>query len=187
MNPIDRVTMVRTRTRAAVAAGVAGSLLAALAPAAPAGADTVTGTVRKVIQASNFNPAAPSPSGIAWMPSPTGSGGNLVMVDSEVDEMGIYKGSNIWMFSTGGTVSQTGVTTRYSKEPTGVAYDPVTRTMYVSDDDKKSITYFTGAATGSSALPTTPRAATAPRVPGTPTRRGWPSTRPPATCTWPAV
>jgi hypothetical protein len=140
--------MVRTRTRAAVAAGVAGSLMAALAPAAPAGADSVTGTVKMIIQASKFNPAAPSPSGIAWMPSPTGSGGNLVMVDSEVDEMGIYKGSNMWMFSTGGPVSQTGVTTRYSREPTGVAYDPVTRTMYVSDDDKRTITSFTAGSDG---------------------------------------
>jgi hypothetical protein len=122
--------------------------MAALAPAAPAGADTVTGTVKKIIQASNFNPASPSPSGIAWMPSPTGSSGNLVMVDSEVDEMGIYKGSNMWLFSTGGSVSQTGVTTRYSREPTGVAYDPVARTMYVSDDDKKTITSFTAGSDG---------------------------------------
>jgi hypothetical protein len=131
---------MRTKTRAVLAACAASGLLTALAPLTPAGADTVKATLVKTIKTSSFNPAAPDPAGIAWMPSPSGSGGNLVIVDSEVDEMSIYKGVNMWMFSTGGSVSQTGNTRAYSKEPTGVAYDPVERTLYVSDDDTKKIT-----------------------------------------------
>ena len=63
------------------------------------------------------------------------------MVDSEVDETtgAGYHGVNLWQTTRGGGVTGTGTTVAYSKEPTGLGYDPGTNTLFISDDGKKRI------------------------------------------------
>ena len=61
----------------------------------------------------------------------------LLVSDSEVDEMPIYQGVNMWQISRPGTtLFDTGNTREYSREPSGVGYDPVGKRVFVSDDDK---------------------------------------------------
>ena len=62
----------------------------------------------------------------------------LLVVDSEVNEMPLYQGVNMWQISRAGTAQfDTGTTLGFSKEPTGVAYDPVGKRVFISDDDKE--------------------------------------------------
>lgn len=63
------------------------------------------------------------------------------MVDSEVDETtgAGYHGVNLWQATRGGEVTGTGTTVAYSREPTGLGYDPGTNTLFISDDGKKRI------------------------------------------------
>ena len=79
---------------------------------------------------------SPDPAGIAWDPST----GRLIISDSEVDEMPLYAGVNLYTSTLSGEqVAGGGTTLPWSKEPTGVAYRPGTDTLFVSDDDQDRI------------------------------------------------
>src|SRR4029450_8865626 len=45
----------------------------------------------------------------------------------------------VWMSSRTGSVTDTGVTTRFSNEPTGVAYNPANGHLFVTDDDRNIV------------------------------------------------
>ena len=122
---------MRITSRAAAAACAAGTLVGLLAPLVPAGADTVEATVVQSILTSKYNPPSPDPAGITFIPA----SGRLLIVDSEVEEMGIYRGVDLWETNLSGSVTRTGDVTRISREPTGVAFDPSSSTLYVSDDN----------------------------------------------------
>ena len=99
--------------------------------AAPAPTES-TGTLVRTSLLSELNPAAPDPSGIVYMSDSK----RLLVDDSEVDEMGIYAGVNMWQFSRDrATLYDTGTSLKFSKEPTGIGYDPARKRVFVSDDD----------------------------------------------------
>jgi PKD repeat protein len=102
-----------------------------LAPPAVAAAPTTSATLVRSTATSQWNPPAPDTSGVAYLPAAD----RLVVVDSEVDEMTIFRNVNLWMSSRTGSVTDTGVTTRFSNEPTGVAYNPANGHLFVTDDD----------------------------------------------------
>jgi hypothetical protein len=56
------------------------------------------------------------------------------MSDSEVNEMSIYQGRNMFELTPSGSLFRTWDTTDYSREPTGVAHDPSNGYVYLSDD-----------------------------------------------------
>jgi DNA-binding beta-propeller fold protein YncE len=88
------------------------------------------GTVVQTIDTSLWSPPSPDPAGIAYRPDT----GELITCDSEVEEMAIFAGVNLWTHSVGGTVSSTASTTGYSNEPTGIAWDPAGGRVWISDD-----------------------------------------------------
>lgn len=91
----------------------------------------------KSIRTSAFGPPAPDPAGIVYVPAAD----RFIVSDSEVDEMTIYQGANLFSAAPGSVQgSGTGTTTAFSKEPSGLGYDPATATLYVSDDDGDRIT-----------------------------------------------
>jgi uncharacterized protein YjiK len=109
-----------------------------LAAAPAVTVSTINATLVRTIDTSVFNPGSPDPSGIAYL-SPTD---RMHIVDSEVEETtgAGYHGVNMWQFTRSGTQTATGTTfPRYSKEPTGVAYDPGSNTMFISDDSARRI------------------------------------------------
>src|SRR5688572_28294244 len=105
----------------------------AFAFAAPAAAQLVVdpGTVVSTIQTSLWAPPSPDPSGITYRPDT----GELMTCDSEVDEMSIFAGVNVWTHSLAGVVSATAATPPTSGEPTGIAFDPAGGRLWVSDDN----------------------------------------------------
>lgn len=115
---------------------VAEISLAPIGQAAAAAPLTSTATLVKKTDLSKLSPPSPDTSGIVYMKD----SGHLFIADSEVDEMTIYKNVNMWELSlNGSSVFSTGNTLKFSKEPTGVGYDPGSKVLYVSDDDKKRI------------------------------------------------
>ena len=119
----------RTLVRALVLA-VLGTLLWAAPPALAA--EVVQPTLVQTIQTSGFSPPSPDPSGIVYMAGPD----RLLIGDSEVNETGLYQGSNLFTATrTGsgfgsGTLLARGSLAETSAEPAGVhgtADDVVTR------------------------------------------------------------
>jgi hypothetical protein len=103
------------------------SLLAA-SPLLAQGVDP--GTVVQTIDTSIWSPSSPDPAGITYRPDI----GELITCDSEVEEMTIFAGVNLWTHSLAGAVSSTDSTTDYSDEPTGIAWDPAGGRVWISDD-----------------------------------------------------
>ena len=73
------------------------------------------------------------PSGLAY----DAATGTLYLVDSEVDEVTPRGTANMWALNLDGTLKPNGAISLYgyTTEPTGIAFDPATGKMYVSDDD----------------------------------------------------
>ena len=106
--------------------------------AATAAAPTVTATLVQAIATSAWSPGSPDPSGVVYLPGPD----RLVVCDSEVEEVtgAGYHGVNLWQTTRTGFVTDTGTTyPAFSKEPTGLGHDPVSNTLFISDDSAKRI------------------------------------------------
>jgi len=80
---------------------------------------------------------SPDPSGLAYVPSL----GTLFLSDSEVEEEPFFRANNMFALNLDGTLKANGAKSllNFTDEPTGLAFDPVTGRMYISDDDKKKI------------------------------------------------
>jgi hypothetical protein len=130
-----RRTNARRSRRVSLATGVAFGLLLALLPLASANAVVGPFTLVQTIQTSQFSPASPDAAGLAYMPGPD----RLMVADSEVDEMPIFQGVNLYQVTRTGSLADTGVTTAFSNEPVGLGFNPATNTLFVSDDQKDRI------------------------------------------------
>jgi Lamin Tail Domain len=130
-----------TRPRAFIGAllGLVFLMLALAAPG-PAGAaldgtTTVQGTLVQLIRTSQYGRPAPDPAGIAY----SAATGRFIISDSEVDEMSIYQGRNLFTATRTGSGTGTGTTVAFSKEPSDVGLNPANNTLFVSDDDRDKI------------------------------------------------
>jgi hypothetical protein len=94
-----------------------------------------TALLVQTIDASQWSPPAPDTSGVVWL------GNRLAVVDSEVEEMGIWQGANLFESTTAGQLLRTGSTTAFSNEPTGVGYRASDNTLLISDDNANRITF----------------------------------------------
>jgi hypothetical protein len=109
------------------------------APQPPPSSSPADRPVRAVlVRTTNLGHAVP--------PSPDTSGvtydrrtDDLLVVDSEVEEGQFFRGANMWTLNRRGVVESTGSTLRYTKEPSGVVYNPRTRQLFVADDDNDRI------------------------------------------------
>jgi len=103
---------------------------------ATAQAATVTATVIATRSTSTWATPSPDPSGITYDPT----NGRLVISDGEVDEMPLYRGTNVFFSSlTGQQQSPVGWTTEpWSYEPAG--FNRVNASLsLVSDDDQDKV------------------------------------------------
>jgi hypothetical protein len=76
----------------------------------------------------------PDPSGLAYDP---GSGA-FYLSDAEIDEAPFNSTTDMWRLSTGGSL-EAAYSLSFTREATGLAIDPVSRTMFISDDDQFKI------------------------------------------------
>lgn len=109
-----------------------------LAPQAlPIGTSLLPSTLIRKIDTSSaaWFPSSPDPSGIDYFP-PTG---RLILDDSEVDEMSVYAGANVYQSTLAGQLQTTCNTLSFSREPTGIAVNMVNNHIFMTDDDRKEI------------------------------------------------
>jgi Bacterial Ig domain len=92
-------------------------------------------TLIQTLDVSRLNPPSPDPAGITYLPAAD----RLLLSDSEVEEMPIFQGANLFQVTRGGQLTDTGVTTPWSREPTGAGFNPVNGTLFVSDDDANRV------------------------------------------------
>lgn len=104
----------------------------ALVPATPASA--ATASLVRTIRTSQWNPPSPDPSGITYWPAK----GRLVIVDGEVEEMGIFKGANVFVSTLGGSLTDTFSTLAFTNEPVGIEIASNGR-FFIADDSHKAI------------------------------------------------
>jgi len=115
----------------APATGVAAGLPSPQAPPAVEYASLV-----QVIHTSLWAPPSPDPSGLAYRASTN----TLFVVDGEVDEIpALFTGKNGYETSLAGGLVSTFSTTKYSKEPVGVALNSANGHVFNSDDNKDRI------------------------------------------------
>ena len=105
----------------------------AAAASLPAGTTLLPTTLVHVIDTSiaAWNPSAPDATGIDYWPLT----GNLLIADSEVEEMPAYwQGSNVFQATTAGALVSTCSTLAFTREPTGLAINPRNNHVFFSDD-----------------------------------------------------
>jgi len=83
------------------------------------------------IYTSLWSPPSPDPAGISHLPGTQ----KLLISDSEVDEMSIFTGKNIYITDLSGNLLATCTTIQYSNEPTGVTVNPDNGHIFYSDDN----------------------------------------------------
>jgi len=97
---------------------------------------TFVSTLVQTIDSSAFSPPSPDTSGAAYV-STTGT---LFLADSEVNEIpALFTGDNLFEIDLNGNLLDLFTTIDFSDEPTGIAYNPVNKHFYISDDVKKRV------------------------------------------------
>lgn len=94
-----------------------------------------TATLVRFTHTSQYSPPAPDTSGVTYLPYSN----RLLISDSEVNEMPIFQGKNLFETSLSGSLIETGITTAFSGEPTGLSYNLNTGNLFVSDDNSRSV------------------------------------------------
>ena len=90
----------------------------------------VQATLVQTIDTSQWSPPSPDSAGVAYLPHR----GTLLVSDSEVNEMPIFTGDNLFEASLSGTLVGTLTTISFSDEPTGIDVNPANRHLFISDD-----------------------------------------------------
>ncbi|HZM25661.1 MAG TPA: hypothetical protein VFC02_28180, partial [Anaerolineales bacterium] len=134
-------TSTRKQTTASESQIVEFSLLAPMS--LPPGTTLLPATLVNLIATSTWNPPSPDPSGVDYWPARQ----NLLIDDSEVEEMSIYQGKNVFESTTSGTLVSTCDTTPptgFTNEPTGMAINPNNNHFFISDDTGSNDKVFEG-------------------------------------------
>jgi DNA-binding beta-propeller fold protein YncE len=75
------------------------------------------------------------PSGLSFFPDK----GNLLLSDSEIEETPYFTGDNLFELTPSISVSNTYSTLNFSREPTGVVFNTVTGTLFITDDNQDKV------------------------------------------------
>jgi DNA-binding beta-propeller fold protein YncE len=112
-----------------------GLLLASSTGTAVLLAQDLTASLVRTIGVSGFSPPSPDSAGITYLPESH----RLLMSDSEVNEMPIFAGANLFETTLDGELVATSVTLSFSNEPTGLTHNPANGHLFVSDDNAREI------------------------------------------------
>jgi hypothetical protein len=78
---------------------------------------------------------SPDPSGLAYVPQLQA----LFLCDSEVDETPFFRPNNLFALQTDGTLIESHGLRSFTSEATGLAFDPTTGCLFISDDSKYKV------------------------------------------------
>lgn len=87
-------------------------------------------TLVQTINTFEYSPPSPDPAGIVYLPASD----TLLISDSEVNEMSIFTGDNLFESTLSGNLVRSFSTTTFSDEPTGVTLNPTNGHLFFSDD-----------------------------------------------------
>jgi Ca2+-binding RTX toxin-like protein len=90
--------------------------------------------VVQMIDTTHWPNPSPDPAGIAWIPGSTPGTGKLLVSDSEIDETPFFRPDNLFVLSETGAFDHSTSLESFTKEPTGLAYDPLNHHLFISDD-----------------------------------------------------
>jgi PKD repeat protein len=103
-------------------------------PVAPAAstfaASTFQSSLIQTIDTSQFSPPSSDPAGVTYL----NSSNTLLVSDSEINEIPIFTGDNLFEMTLRGVLSNTLTTISFSDEPTGVTLNPSNGHLFFSDD-----------------------------------------------------
>ena len=135
--------------RLALVVTLVGGATSVLVP--PAQAATLSATLVATRSTSTWDRPSPDPAGITW----DAAHGQLIISDSEVDEMPLYAGTNLFTSSLTGEAGSFpgGTTVPWSDEPTGVSLNGASGSLFVSDDDQRRIFHVRPGADGNYGTP----------------------------------
>lgn len=89
------------------------------------------------------SPPAIDPAGIAYLDDT----GELLVSDSEVDEEPtVFVGKNLFQMTLTGLITATGRSPDVPAEPTGLSYDPASKTLFISNDQTERVYLVTAGA-----------------------------------------
>jgi uncharacterized protein YjiK len=91
---------------------------------------TVQASLVQTILTSEWSPPSPDPHGAAYIPLSN----SLLISDAEVDETRFFRGVNVWQTTLSGSQIREFSTIPFSDEPTGLAFNPRNRHLFISDD-----------------------------------------------------
>jgi hypothetical protein len=155
-DPTDDPTAVHLYLADAGGATAQGRVVeATLASEAAVAVTPEPATLVQTLPVSQLSPPSPDPAGITYMPAAD----RLMFTDSEVEEMTIFQGVNLYQITRGGQLTNTGVTTAYSNEPTGAGFNPANGTLFISDDNANRVFAVQPGADGRYGTPDDPRSA----------------------------
>ncbi|HSR35029.1 MAG TPA: hypothetical protein VLY63_31050, partial [Anaerolineae bacterium] len=108
-----------------------------LIPALPEAveASMFSSTLVQTIDTWAFDPPSPDPAGIVYLEFSE----TLLIADSEVNEMPIFTGDNLFESTLLGSLVGISTTIPWSYEPTGVTYNPDSGHLFFSDDSSRKI------------------------------------------------
>ena len=95
-----------------------------------AAASTFQSSLIQTIDAWQWSPPSPDSAGIVYLPASD----RLLVCDSEVNEMPIFTGDNLFEATLTGNLINTLTTVSFSDEPTGVTLNPSNGHLFFSDD-----------------------------------------------------
>lgn len=84
----------------------------------------------RLVDTSAFTSPSPDPSGIVYL----SNSNTLLISDAEVELTPVFQGNNTFETTLDGVAVTFGNVLNFSAEPTGLAYNPGDRTLFISDD-----------------------------------------------------
>ncbi len=149
-DPTDGAAVMNLFVADSGGAQTLGGVVEVTLTAAPAAASVPidVGTLVRSTATSVWSPGSPDPAGVVYI----AGADNLIVVDSEVDEVtgAGWNNVNMWRTQRTGSVIETGTfwgsnaatyngKVGFSKEPTGAGFDPGSQILFVSDDSARKI------------------------------------------------
>ena len=134
-NPVSSQRNLSPASIVRTACAVLAACGALLWLASPASAETVRPALVQTIDTSAYSPPSPDPAGIAYMPAQD----RLLISDSEVNEMPLFQGYNLFTATRTGSGVGSGNVVSYSGEPSDLGIDTANGRLFIADDDRNRV------------------------------------------------
>ncbi|NND89819.1 MAG: hypothetical protein HKN42_03070, partial [Granulosicoccus sp.] len=106
-------------------------LFDSVAGVSQAHANGQTATLVNTTELFNWTVPSPDPAGVVFVPGAD----SLFVTDSEVNETGLFTGSNMFQAGIDGSLYETFSTIEFTSEPTGITVNPANGHLFISEDD----------------------------------------------------